>query len=159
MRTVTLSMILAVALAAGALHAKDPKPDVGAGHVSWFDITTTDMAKAKDFYGKLFGWTFAGVEHTDLAVEIVAGTTSVGTLRLAQGKISKFNGVTYIQVADMVASCKKVKELGGTVEEGFPFNLSGAGGAVGLAYDPLGHPFGMYSRTPLPTPPATPPTK
>jgi predicted enzyme related to lactoylglutathione lyase len=151
-------MIMALSLVTTtALHAKEPKPDVGAGHVTWFDITTTDMAKSKDFYSKLFGWQFTAVEGSDRAVEIVAGTTPVGTLRVAGGKASAFNGVVYIQVNDMVASCKKVKELGGKVEEGFPFNLSGNGGAVGLAYDPTGHPIGLYSRTSLPAAPTTTP--
>ena len=154
------AIILTLALASGGLSAKEPKPDVGDGHVVWFDITTTNMAKAKDFYGKLFGWQFTSVPGTDRAAEIVAGTASVGTLRVADGALSKFNGVVYIQVSDVAASCKKAKELGATLEPGFPFNLPGNGGAVGLAYDPTGHPFGLYSRAPVPaTPPAAPPVK
>ena len=159
MRTVTLATILTLALASGGLRAKEPKPDVGNGHVAWFDITTTNMAKAKDFYGKLFGWQFTTLEGTDRAAEIVAGTAPIGTLRVADGKLSTFNGVVYIQVNDVVASCKKARELGATVEAGFPFNLPGNGGAVALAYDPTGHPIGMYSRAPVPPTAPTPPVK
>ena len=130
--------------------AKSPHADVGPGRVSWFDITTSDLTKSKDFYGKLFDWTFNPLQGTDRAVEIVAGGTSIGTLRVAEGKISPFNGVVYFQVSDMPASCKKAQDLGGAVVPGFPFNLSDGAGAVGLLLDPAGHPVGLYSRTPLP---------
>jgi len=153
MRNAVLAMTLALTLVTGQLQAdppKPPKPDVGPGHVAWFDITTSDMAKSKEFYGKLFDWKFTSVQGTDFAVEIVAGGTGIGTIRVAEGKISGFNGVVYLQVADIQASCNKAKELGGTVVPGFPFNLDDGRGAIGLVVDPAGHPVGMYSRTPLP---------
>ena len=155
MRCAALATAILFSFSIGGVQAakKQPKPDVGNGHVSWFDITTTKMKEAKEFYSKLFDWTFNAVPGSDLAVEIVSGGTSIGTLRVAEGKISNFNGVVYIQVADMTATCKKAKELGGTIPPGFPFNLSGDGGAVGLVADPFGHPIGMYSRTPLPAAP------
>jgi predicted enzyme related to lactoylglutathione lyase len=59
-------------------------------------------------------------------------------------------------VPDIQASCKKATELGGTLVPGFPFNLANGTGAIGLVGDPSGHPFGMYSRTPIaPSPPAS----
>jgi predicted enzyme related to lactoylglutathione lyase len=79
----------------------------------------------------------------------------IGTLRVAEGRISPFNGVVYVQVTDLQASCRKAQELGGTLAPGFPFNLPDGVGAIGLALDPAGHPIGLYSRTPLP--PAAPP--
>jgi len=143
------AMILAVMLMTlSPVHAQT-KPDVGPGRVAWFDITTTDIAKSKAFYGALFGWTFNSVAGTDLAAEIVIGGTGIGTLRRAEGKISPFNGVAYIQVPDVQASCNKAKELGGTVIPGFPFDLDGGRGAIGLVNDPAGHPIGLYSQTPL----------
>jgi predicted enzyme related to lactoylglutathione lyase len=163
MRNVILAMTVAVALVVGNAQAaqadppKAPPADVGPGRIAWFDITTSDLAKSKEFYGKLFDWTFAPLQGTDLAAEIVARGTSIGTLRVAEGKISGFNGVVYVQVSDIRASCKKAKELGGTVVQGFPFDLPDGIGAIGLALDPAGHPVGMYSRTPLE--PAVSPTK
>ncbi len=156
----TTIVATAVILMASAAWAEPPKShplDVDPGRVAWFDITTSNMAQSKDFYGKLFGWEFRPVKGTDLAVEIVAGGTVIGDLRVAEGRISAFNGVVYIQVTDIQASCAKAKELGGTVPPGFPFNLSDGGGAVGLVTDPVGHPVGMYSRTPIPSP--APPSK
>ena len=67
MRNVFLATILASALAAGELHAASMPADVGPGRVAWFDITTTNLAQSKDFYGKLFDWKFAPVQGTDQA--------------------------------------------------------------------------------------------
>jgi predicted enzyme related to lactoylglutathione lyase len=148
----TIVAITVMALAFGQAQSKPPKSmpaDVGPGRVAWFDITTTDLSKSKEFYGKLFDWKFNPVQGTDLAVEIVAGGSAIGTIRVAEGQISPFNGVVYVQVSDIQESCKKAKELGGTLVPGFPFDLSNGTGAIGLVSDPAGHPVGMYSRTRL----------
>ena len=152
MRNAILTMAVALTLAAGQLPAAPPKPlpaDVGPGRVAWFDITTSNLAQAKEFYGKLFDWELKPVQGTDLAVEIVSRGTAIGTIRGAEGKISPYNGVVYVQVTDLPASCKKAKELGGTVAPGFPFDLPDGVGAIALILDPSGHPMGLYSRTPL----------
>ena len=153
MRNAILTIAAVLTLVAGPVRADSPKPlpaDVGPGRVAWFDITTTDIAKAKEFYGKLFDWKFTAVKGTDMAAEIVSRGTSIGTIRVGEGQISPYNGVVYVQVADLTGSCNKVKELGGTLIPGFPFNLPDGIGAIGLITDPSGHPIGMYSRTPLP---------
>jgi predicted enzyme related to lactoylglutathione lyase len=152
-RNVILAVIVATIVGTGHLQGGPPKTpprDVGPGHIAWFDITTSNLSQSREFYGKLFDWTFAPVQGSDLAVEIVSRKISIGTLRVAEGKISPFNGVVYVQVTDIQASCKKAKELGGTVVPGFPFNLPDGTGAVGLVSDPAGHPVGLYSRTLLP---------
>lgn len=149
-----IGLILILAMVPSLAAAKPLPADVGPGRVAWFDITTTDLAKSKEFYGKLFGWTFEPVPGGIQAAEIVMGGTGIGTIRGADGKITPFNGVVYIQVTDLVASCKKAKELGGSVPEGFPFNLPDGRGAIAVAVDPAGHPVGMYSRTPLPASPS-----
>jgi predicted enzyme related to lactoylglutathione lyase len=131
---------------------KAAPPDVGAGRVVWFDITTADVPAAKTFYGELFGWTFAAVPGGgDQAAEIVSRGMSIGTIRKAEGPIAAFNGVVYVQVNDIQATGKKAIALGGKMVPGFPFNLPDRPGAIALVIDPSGHPIGMYSRTPLPS--------
>jgi uncharacterized protein len=132
-----------------AQSAKGSALDVGLGRIAWFDITTPNLTASKEFYGKLFGWTFKPVHGSELALEINAGESKIGTLRVAEGKISPFNGVVYVQVNNLEASCQKAKELGATIVPGFPFNLPDGAGAIGLAFDPGGHPVGLYSKTPL----------
>ncbi len=150
-------MAMTLTLAAGQILAathKNPPADVGPGRVAWFDITTTNLQQSKEFYGKLFDWQFTPIEGTDQAAEIVAGGTPIGTIRVADGKISGFNGVVYIQVTAIQASCEKAKQLGGMVVPGFPFNLPDGTGAIAVVVDPSGHPVGLYSRTPLPPAPS-----
>ena len=157
MRNAIWVMTVVLGLMTGQLLAAAKKVDVGPGRIAWFDLTTTDLPRSKEFYGKLLDWQFTPVQGTDQAAEIVAGGTPVGTIRVAEGKISPFNGVVYVQVTDLPGSCKKAGQLGGTVVPGFPFNLPDGAGAIGLVVDPAGHPIGLYSRTPLP--PAPSPTK
>lgn len=152
MQNKILAMTMSLTLVTGQLWAatsKAPKVDVGPGRIAWFDITTTNLALSKEFYGKLFDWQFTAVQGTNLATEIVSHGTPIGTIRVAEGKIAPFNGVVYIQVTDIRASSNKAKELGGTVVPGFPFDLSDGAGAISLVVDPAGHPVGLYSRTPL----------
>jgi predicted enzyme related to lactoylglutathione lyase len=150
MRNAILAMTVTLVVASAHLQddpTKSLPADVGPGRVAWFDITTTNLEQSKELYGKLFDWTFAPVQGTNQAAEIVSRGTSIGTIRVADGKIGSFNGVVYVQVNDIQASCKKAKELGATVVPGFPFNLPNKRGAIGLIADPSGHPLGMYSRT------------
>jgi predicted enzyme related to lactoylglutathione lyase len=154
MRHPALVVLLALAALAAPLHAADTKKkagpaDVGDGRAAWFDLTTSDLAKSKEFYGKLFDWKFEALEGTEYAVEIVSDGTPIGTLRVAEGAISGFNGVVYVQVADVRKSCDRARELGATLIPGFPFNLTNRDGAIGLITDPVGHPLGMYSRSEL----------
>src|SRR6185503_6893167 len=108
MRNTILAITFALTLLTGSIDAakKKPRPaDVGPGRIAWFDITTTNLAQSKEFYGKLFDWTFTALQGTDQAVEIVSRGTAIGTLRGAEGKISSFNGVVYVQVTDIQTSC------------------------------------------------------
>ena len=143
-----------VALSSSAAESKPAAiPDVGSGHVAWFDLTTTNLSRSKVFYGKLLGWEFTPVAGSDFAVEIVSRHQSIGTLRVAEGALSPFNGVVYVQVADLPARCREVRELGGALVPGFPFDLPGGRGAIALLTDPTGHPIGLYSREMLPKKP------
>jgi hypothetical protein len=152
------AVALALALALASLLAEPPDmalaqampADVGPGRIAWFDLSTQDLAKSRAFYGALFGWQFTPVQGTDLAVEIVSRGESIGTLRVADGAISTFNGVIYVQVTDLAGLVARAKAMGGTVPPGFPFNLPGGRGAIALVIEPGGHPIGLYDRSPLP---------
>jgi len=151
MRRTLLAATTSLILLGGVMLSASGKPpaDVGPGRVAWFDITTTNLQQSQAFYGGLFGWTFTPVAGGG-ALEIVSGETPIGTIRTADGSISPFNGVVYVQVDDLPESCKKAAELGGKIPPGFPFNLPDGKGAIALVADPAGHPIGLYSRTLLP---------
>jgi predicted enzyme related to lactoylglutathione lyase len=119
MRHLILAMTAALSVVIAQSQSDSSKSwpaDVGPGRVAWCDLTTTDLAKSKEFYSKLFDWTFRPVQGTDLAVEIVSRDAAIGTLRVAEGPTSAFNGVVYVQVKDIQAACNKAKELGATGE-------------------------------------------
>ena len=146
----TVATLILIASRTPAQVKPQMPADVGRGRVAWFDISTKDLARAKDFYGKLFDWTFTAVAGTDQAAEINSRGTAIGTIRGADGAISGFNGVVYIQVDDVQSASDKAKTLGATVVPGFPFNLPNGTGAISLILDPSGHPLGLYSRKRLP---------
>jgi len=152
MTRVMLTVTALATIGTGLLAQVKPQmpPDVGPGRVAWFDISTTNLARAREFYGKLFDWTFSPVAGTDQAVEINSRGTAIGTIRGADGAISGFNGVVYIQVDDVQSASNRAKALGGTIVQGFPFNLPNGTGAISLIVDPSGHPVGLYSRARLP---------
>ena len=55
MRGATLTAMAAGILMLGQAQSKPSGSmlaDVGPGRVAWFDITTTDLKKSKEFYGK-----------------------------------------------------------------------------------------------------------
>ena len=157
MRTFILATTMVLTLMAAGQQAGTKKPivDVGAGKIAWFDLTTTDLAKSKEFYGKLFDWKFTSDKGLEaMYAEIQVGDTPIGTIRTAEGAIGSFNGVAYVQVDDLPAKCKKAKELGGTIPPGFPFDLTDGRGSIALVSDPVGHPIGMFSRKLLVAKPA-----
>jgi predicted enzyme related to lactoylglutathione lyase len=109
---------LTLTLAAGLVQVsvgQTPPPDVGASRIAWFDLATTNLAQSKEFYAQLFDWQFTRVHGTDQAVEIVSRGTAIGTVRVADGTISVFNGVVYVQVTDPQVSCEEAKAIGGTI--------------------------------------------
>jgi len=66
-------MMMTLTIMIGQLHAethKTPPPDVGPGRVAWFDITTTDLPRAKEFYGKLFAFTLRGHNERNAFIDI-----------------------------------------------------------------------------------------
>jgi hypothetical protein len=109
MRAMALAMMVMAVAQAQSTPPKSMPADAGTGRVAWFDITTTDLSKSQAFYGKLLDWAFRPVQGTNLAVEIVSGGTAIGTIRVAEGSISPFNGVVYVQVLDIQESCKKAE--------------------------------------------------
>jgi predicted enzyme related to lactoylglutathione lyase len=107
------------------------------GTFSWVDLTTSDAAAAKDFYGGLFGWEFEDNE-------IPGG--GVYTMCKVDGEyVAAIPGSTdrarphwnsYVTVAGADDSAAKAKELGANMIEE-PFDVMQAG-RMALFEDPTG---------------------
>ncbi|MBZ0137949.1 MAG: VOC family protein [Planctomycetes bacterium] len=97
--------------------AEEGKPAYGIGSFMWHECWTRDLAKAKDFWGKVAGWKF---EEMDMGPGgkyniIMAGDKTVGgmaALTAEWGEMPSHWGF-YIDVEDVDSALAKAKELGG----------------------------------------------
>ncbi|AFY39598.1 Glyoxalase/bleomycin resistance protein/dioxygenase [[Leptolyngbya] sp. PCC 7376] len=110
----------------------------------WADLSTFDLAAAKQFYRRCFGWKFQDIGNQYLLCqakrEPVAGLYPMPK-KFQRIKMPSF-WMSYIQVQDIQAIAERAPKLGGKVEvkpEAAP-----GGGAITLIRDPLGAGFTCY---------------
>ena len=100
------------------------------GRVLWRESMTKDLAKAKAFYGGLFGWQFEDFPGGDPAAPypmIKVGESTVGGLmQMQQGMQMPSYWTSYVSVADVDASCAAAKTNGGSVPWG-PVDIPSVG--------------------------------
>ena len=112
------------------------------GTFSWVDLSTSDPAGAKRFYGGLLGWTFDDLPVGDGVVYTMCQIDgkNVGAIS-AQQEQERSQGIpphwnNYVTVEEADASAAKAKELGGNpVVE--PFDVLDAG-RMSVIADPAG---------------------
>jgi len=90
------------------------------GIFSWNELITTDLDSAKEFYGKVLGWTFTETKtiYGNTYVMAMKGETPVAGMMLKEGNVPDEVPPCwdpYVTVDDVDASAKLVEELGGTV--------------------------------------------
>jgi predicted enzyme related to lactoylglutathione lyase len=118
------------------------RTEYAPGTPSWIDLSTTDRAAAKEFYGALFGWTYedqqAGPEATYTMASrkgaTVAGMADLMSDQLDQGIPPHWQ--SYVTVADADETAKVAERAGGTVLAG-PFDVVDAG-RMAVVQDPTG---------------------
>lgn len=114
------------------------------GVPSWVDLATTDVAAAKEFYGKLFGWSFddvptnQGVPYTMFKLNgmDVAGAGPTWSPEMPPVWNS------YINVDDVDSAAARVTENGGTLTME-PADMMDSG-RMAFATDPTGATFGLW---------------
>ncbi|HEX4136061.1 MAG TPA: VOC family protein [Bryobacteraceae bacterium] len=80
------------------------------------ELNTTDVAKAKDFYGKLFDWKLEDVPMGDMEYTMIGvgeGTAGGIVKNPMPGAPSMW--LAYVNVDDIAASTAKAKSLGATI--------------------------------------------
>jgi uncharacterized protein len=117
--------------------------------VTWFEIGSDDPLAARDFYGELFGWSFAvegpysvittGPDHT------LQGGVQDTSVPLPDGTPRSY-AVICVQVADVAATCARVEELGGKIM--VPATATPPGLVYAHVTDPAGTHIGIYSPPP-----------
>ncbi len=78
--------------------------------LGYFTLETVDIAKAKAFYGALFGWTFDDQASTSTYAHVAGSNPACGFT-----KVERASGHPnlYFRVNDVDAAVARVSELGG----------------------------------------------
>jgi hypothetical protein len=107
------------------------------------ELSTTDVNKAKTFYGKLFEWTLEDVpmpNDTYTMIKPGKGTGGGMMKQLIPGAPSAW--MAYVEVDDIGAATKKAKSLGATVMKDVT-EVMGAGW-FSIIVDPTGAMLGLW---------------
>ncbi len=110
------------------------------------DIPADDTARAKKFYGDLFGWKFETFQEMDYHLFTTTGLD--GSPGVGGGIGKRMNPSTHITdffgVPSVDAAMKKVKSLGGSVM-GDKMPIPGMGW-MGICVDTEGNMFGVFEE-------------
>ena len=106
------------------------------------ELNTTDVDKAKSFYGQLFDWKIADMPMgaTVYTMIDVGEGTGGGIIRHPMGGPSIW--LPYMLVDDIGASTAKAKSLGGTIIR--DVHEAGGMGWLSIVMDPTGAVFGLW---------------
>ena len=111
------------------------------------ELNTTDVAKAKAFYGKLFDWKLEDVPMGDNTYTMIKVGEGVGGGMMKHpmpGAPSVWIG--YVQVDDVEAAMKKGESLGGKVIQ--PVTEVMGAGWISILLDPTGAAIGLWKAKP-----------
>jgi predicted enzyme related to lactoylglutathione lyase len=127
-------------------EVKPPGELAEIGRVAWFELMTTDVDAAANFYGEIVGWQVG--DSLDLGEQgaarpLSAGGSTFGLVRnLLPGSATGPQWNHYIRVADLDATVALARELGGFLYED-PLPLGKAGRRATIL-DPSGAPIAVW---------------
>jgi hypothetical protein len=104
------------------------------------ELNTTDVKKAKDFYGKLFDWKLEDIPGDYTMIGVGEGTGGGMMKNPIPGAPSFW--LSYVLVDDIGAATKKAKSLGAQVMKGV--TPVGDFGWLSIITDPTGAPLGLW---------------
>jgi uncharacterized protein len=112
------------------------------GALIWNELSTSDLGKAKEFYGAVFGWGWGGAD--EYAEAKVSERTIAGAAPRRPGMPAEVpdNWLVYFGSADVDADAAKAAELGGIVVAG-PMDIPDTG-RFAVVVDPQGAAFGLF---------------
>lgn len=115
-----------------------------AGTPTWFDLMTPDPAKARDFYAKLFGWSYliSGPEMGYYTMAQLDGKNVAGIGQPPPDSNMPSVWSVYLATDDIQADTAKVKQLGGQLLME-PMKVAEEGQMM-MATDPTGAAFGLW---------------
>ena len=106
------------------------------------ELSTSDTAKAKEFYSGLFGWSFADMDMGGgMIYSTFKPSSGPGGGLFSMPNMPTF-WMAYVGVEDINASTEKAKSLGATIHKG-PMEIPGIGWATIMA-DPTGATIALF---------------
>ena len=107
------------------------------------ELNTTDVAKAKSFFGKLFDWKMEDIPMEGGSYTLIqVGEGTGGGLMKHPMPGAPSMWLAYVMVDDIDAATKKVKALGGTVMKD-KTEVTGMGW-LAIIVDPTGAHLGLW---------------
>jgi predicted enzyme related to lactoylglutathione lyase len=120
-------------------------PGVAPGGAAWFELLTTDVDGAAEFYGAVFGWEFGPLEarpDEGPARVILAGGRPYGLIRLLPaGAPMRPHWAHFHHVRDLDAALAQVRNLGGFF---FEDTATVPGGRRAIVMEPTGADVGLW---------------
>ncbi len=113
------------------------------GALTWNELSTSDLAKSKSFYGDVFGWGWGGAD--EYAEGQVAGRTIAGVMPRRPDLPADVpdHWLVYFASPDVDRDAVRAVELGGTVVAG-PMDIPGTG-RFAVVLDPQGAAFALVT--------------
>jgi len=114
--------------------------------VAFFEITSTDPDRIRDFYTELFGWSASDSGQPGyMLVDTGAGAEAIGGgIGATQGPPDAGGTTIYMKVDDLQTYLDRAEHLGGSVLVP-PTPLPGDYGSFAMVADPDGHPVGLWA--------------
>jgi uncharacterized protein len=127
-----------------AAHNKER--DIMANPFVHVELNTTDLPKAKTFYGSLFGWTLQDIDmgggHNYTMIGVGDGTGGGMMTHPLPGAPSAW--LAYVGVDDLRAATEKARSLGAKVMRE-PMEVMDAGW-LSIIIDPTGAALGLWQE-------------
>lgn len=114
--------------------------DYKLGHVCHIEIAGGDLAKTKEFYGNLFGWTFKPMNET---YEFFDAGNAMGALD-SDAKPSHDGTILVLFCDDIEAKLADVEKAGGKTIKG-KTEIPGHNAYYAYFEDPAGNRMGIYA--------------
>lgn len=110
------------------------------GQICWNELATANVQKAKEFYGKVFGWEFADQQMGDMTYTMIKanGKDLGGIWAIPTDKQKEIppHWIAYISVANLDEALKSAGESGASIVK--PSATVGDCGRFAIIVDPTG---------------------
>ncbi|MFI4963325.1 MAG: VOC family protein [Legionellales bacterium] len=110
------------------------------GEFCWNELATSNVTAAKDFYGKILGWTFTETTMGDTTYTLISsGDNQLGgiwQIPTDQKNTVPPHWMGYISVEHLESVLEQAEELGATIK--MPITIVGTEGRFAVLIDPTG---------------------